>query len=468
METIIQQIVTELVRRITEKAYAGGIRDIDALASDVLADCKEAATSLVEAICSSINVSIREDKGRRKELGLVLKEKERPRMLLTELGSINLQRDYYYDKKNSQYVSLLDRIVGLTAYERVGDTLKAKMVSLATDMSYAKSADIATGGEVSRQTVKNSIKKIQTLEKAVEDSEKRDVKELHIFADEDHVHLQKPKKEKGKKSKIVPLVTVTEGIDTSCKNRHKTKESMHFVDEEFSTKNLWKSVEGYIDKAYDLPKVEAIYIHGDGGRWIKTGLSDLPQVVHVMDGYHLEKRIKSLSRAFPHQNVSQRIHSAIWRNDRRKADEILRSLYVEAEDEKKKTLEEFGAYLMGNWEEIVNRSKLNIPGSCTEALVSHILSDRFSRDPLGWSEEGLGKLSKLRVYVKNGGQITAKDYKKEESQTYREYAEQVIKDAMAGAEDWSIFDGTPYIFDGSKGVQFEIHEIGKIRNTLWS
>ena len=34
METIIQQILTELIRKITEKAYEGGITDIDALASD--------------------------------------------------------------------------------------------------------------------------------------------------------------------------------------------------------------------------------------------------------------------------------------------------------------------------------------------------------------------------------------------------------------------------------------------------
>ena len=33
--------------------------------------------------------------------------------------------------------------------------------------------------------------------------------ELHIFADEEHVHLRP------KKSAIVPLVVVTEGIDTS-------------------------------------------------------------------------------------------------------------------------------------------------------------------------------------------------------------------------------------------------------------
>ena len=43
METIIQQIAKKLINKILEKAYSGGISDIDALSSAVLGDCKEAA-----------------------------------------------------------------------------------------------------------------------------------------------------------------------------------------------------------------------------------------------------------------------------------------------------------------------------------------------------------------------------------------------------------------------------------------
>ena len=44
--------------------------------------------------------------------------------------------------------------------------------------------------------------------------------------------------------------------------------------------------------------------------------------------------------------------------------------------------------------------RLDIPGSCTEGQISHVLSERFSQDPMGWSEECLGKLSQARVYLK--------------------------------------------------------------------
>ena len=469
MEHIIQQITVELVEKITEKAYSGGISDIDALASEVLQDCKQAATSIIETICSEINLQIRKDKSGRKELGLVLKEKERPRELLTELGKLNLPRDYYYDKEHEKYVSLLDHMIGLRNYERVGDSLSARMVSLATDMSYAKSASIATAGSVSRQTVKNHIRKVNNLEKHPENPQKRVVKELHVYADEDHVHMQKPNKERGKKSKIVPLVTVTEGMHMECRGRNRTVGTMHFVDEHFDSKNLWKSVEGYIDQAYDLEKLEKIYVHGDGGKWIKSGLNNLPQTIHVMDGYHLGKYIRAISKKFPNKNVSKRIRTALQGNDKKRVDEILQSLYDASENEhQRKSVTDFGSYVMGNWDEIVNRKKLEIPGSCTEAQVSHVLSERFSRDPLGWSEEGLGKLTKLRVYEKNGGRITAADFKEEQKETYSEYADRIIDEVMCSKNDWSIFDGEPLLIDRASGTQRLLRGMGTSRNIFWN
>ena len=138
METIIQQIAKKLINKILEKAYSGGISDIDALSSAVLGDCKEAAVEMIEEITVQLNRQIRNDKRRRKEEGLVLKEKERGRSLLTELGRLAISRDYYYDKKNDEYVYLLDHVIGLREYERVSDGVSAKLVSLATEVSYAK------------------------------------------------------------------------------------------------------------------------------------------------------------------------------------------------------------------------------------------------------------------------------------------------------------------------------------------
>ncbi len=77
MNNIIQQISEKLTKKILEKAYSGGICDIDLLSSSVLEDCKSAARDILEAIVSDLNIKIREDKPSRKARGLIRHRKHR-------------------------------------------------------------------------------------------------------------------------------------------------------------------------------------------------------------------------------------------------------------------------------------------------------------------------------------------------------------------------------------------------------
>ena len=471
MNNIIQQISEKLTKKILEKAYSGGICDIDLLSSSILEDCKSAARDILEEIVSDLNIKIREDKPSRKARGLILKEKNRERSLFTEIGRLNLPRDYYYDKKEGKYEYLLDKVIGLQGYERISAGVRAKLVSMATEVSYAKSAETVTGGQLSRQCVRECILKLGAIEKRPQPYEpKRKVKELHLFADEDHVHMQREGRAKGKKSRMVPLVTVTEGVEEESKGRSRTINAMHFVDENFDTKALWKSVEGYIGASYDIESIEKIYIHADGGKWIASGLASFSNVTRVMDGFHLEKRLKEVSRKFPGSNLRQRIKAAIERGDRKKLDMLMQEMYARSQDKKQiEFTTKLGGYLTENFEEIRNRLKSDTVGSCTEGQVSHILSNRFSRNPMGWSEEGLGKLSKQRVYIKNKGKIEASDFKKKEKSggdSYREYADRIIEEACRGAKDFSIFEKQGPIFDGASGTQMAIRHMGMNRNIL--
>ena len=71
-------------------------------------------------------------------------------------------------------------------------------------------------------------------------------------------------------------------------------------------------------------------------------------------------------------------------------------------------------------------------GSSTESHISHVLSARMSSRPMGWSKEGAGKLSELRIYWKNGRKAEEllrgekeEEGKKEEEREYS--AQDVIK-----------------------------------------
>lgn len=465
---IIHHVEAYLEKVFTKHAY--NITDLDAAASALKKDSDELSRKILETLIKYMNESFRRDKSTRKELGLVLKEKDRSRRILTELGEISFSRDYYYNKGSGSYETPLDKMLSIDPRTRVGAEISARLVSRAAYESYARSSLEVTDGAVSRTTVRDRIMKAPNLEK--EPEKKKSCKMLDLYADEDHVHLQKPGKEKGKKNKVVPLVTVTEGTVKVSKSRNATINPVHFVDEQMDTKDLWASVEGYIEKAYNLEELEEIRLHSDGGNWIKNGLENFPNVVRAMDKWHLERDLKAISRKFPKQQVQGRINDALVRNDRDKAEAILGSLVKSCKQRKDlEKLQEFQTRLLSHWEACVNTFKEGMGGSCTEGMVSHILSERFSRNPMGWSEEGLGKLSMLRVYLKNGGEIKAEHFKAsyENDERHKEYAKRCLEEQLGNYNySWMSDFKETYVFDTASGTQQAIKKIGRLSNNLVS
>ena len=462
MEEIIARLSAEMVKNICEKAFCCEWQGLAELTGQVKEICMTTGRKVVEECIRSINQALREDKAKRKELGLVLHEKDRSRKMLTEMGQIDISRDYYREKKSGKYVYPLDELLDVKRYERIDSNVRASLVWEACEQSYQRSAEHVTEGAVSRQTVRNAILSCEAEIEIPKPEKKRRVKELHIHADEDHVHMQKAHKEKGKKNKIVPLVTVTEGSRAVSASRNETINPVHFVDKDFDAKQLWTSVNGYLLEAYEIEDLERVYIHGDGGRWIQNGLSEIRNVVMVMDKYHSEKAIRKIDALFPKRRAGYRLRKTLRRNDYEGALKIIESLKSKAEDEKtKESLSEFFIYLKNNWNALVSRYKGELPGSCTEGQVSHVLSERFSRNPMGWSEEALGKLSKARIYKLNGGERLEVIKHHTNESTYAAYYKEYLDEYLNEKLDWRIFEKSLPVFDTNSGTQRLIKMIGQ-------
>ena len=80
---------------------------------------------------------------------------------------------------------------------------------------------------------------------------------------------------------------------------------------------------------------------------------------------------------------------------------------VTESESKAKTVEAAKTYILGNWPGIMQQVKdKNKEVKCSaEGHISHVLSDRMSSRPLGWSKVGADKMSRLRIYKKNGGDM---------------------------------------------------------------
>ena len=473
METIIPQIAAKMVDEFLENMRKNGIRDIGQTAHQLLEIAKSSITEIISVVIEQMDMALVNANQARREDGLRIKEKNVPRALLTVAGEVRYRRTYFETKDNQRYY-LVDHLVGVEPYERLTKKLCAELVQAAADKSMA-AATKELQVDVSRQTVNN---KVLALKEVVIEAtrEKETPKELHLFADEDHVHL------KNGHNAVVPLITVTEGVDAS-KKRHKTINAVHFEGYGISNDSFFENIASFLEERYNMEQVDTVYVHADGGQWIRKAEEWLPNVRFVMDGFHLEKRLRQISRlegAAPYMGAIRKSISED-RFDR------FASYCVKIS----KHLDEYGRKILANnihfirnhWDAIVLRMRNQVCGSCTEPLVSHVLSKRLSRNPLAWSDHGLRQMAMLRVYVKNGGIVTEKDIRVSRSKAdldrdraalqsgfakYRAYADKQIDEFLSHKPDWSIFEKS-YVRSGRlDGTRMLLKALGSVRDTVAS
>ena len=469
MENIIAQVLAKMQGEILNTIREDGLQNIGETAEALLKVLKENTCELLKMILEQTDTAIAEARRERKASGLKVKERGVKRRIQLSLGDIEYRRTYY-ETTEKEYVYLLDHLIGVESYERVSKTLCAKLVNLAAEMSYGKSAKVGEA-EVSRQTVCNKVHALKEIVQDVEPAEKTP-EVLHLFADEDHVHLNDGR------NAIVPLVTISEGIDTSNPKRHKLINPLHIAGYGMDAQTFNDQVEACVNERYDLNAVRTIYIHGDGAsRIVKLG-EHFPNAVHVLDGFHLEKYLKKLSH---YKDAAQRmgaLRTALKNGDWQTYKKLLKKVYALQDEQNKERCKPIVTYLWNNREAARLRLSSEICGSCTESMVSHVLSERLSRTPLSWCDFGLGKMTMLVVYRKNGRSVTADDIRvsvtsEERSHEaillrhgwdkYNHYLAQQI-DLILDTDWTSVFSTSPISF-GKVDAPFLIRKsLGSIRN----
>ena len=146
--------------------------------------------SLYQEILESIEQTIRNSEVRKQSY--YVEHKEDHRTLLTRFGNLEIKRAYYSSKQDGKGVYLLDKYIGLDSNEKVSLAAKAHALREAVETSYRKGGEEAclTDDVVTKQTVKNLIHDLEVEMPEEIPEKKKQIKTLHIQADEDHVALQ--------------------------------------------------------------------------------------------------------------------------------------------------------------------------------------------------------------------------------------------------------------------------------------
>ena len=346
-----------------------------------------------------------------------------PKTILTTLGEVVYRRRYYRHQQTKKYRHIVDYISGIGAYERVAPSLKATLAARAAEMSYRKAAE---GTPVTKQTVHNILKNLSLEDEEIkrEPSEKKEVKTIYVEADEDHVALQNGKRI------ILPLIYVHEGWQED--NGRRILINPFYISGLEAPEDLWFLISDYIYNHYDFDKIEQIFIGGDGASWIRNAVTIIPKSKYVLDRFHLVKYLRkaSLGNNDVFNSVLELVKDCDW--DRLHT--VLTALIESADDEKdRKKVKECLRYVKNNWDgiEVYKQYADKLYGISAEAHVSHVLADRISSRPKGWSNGCLGIIARLRAMLANGvnlkryiaKQLTPKEATKVEKKEHRLYKE---------------------------------------------
>lgn len=231
------------------------------------------------------------------------------------------------------------------------------------------------------------MQKIRTAQPATELVPCKKVAILHVDADEDHIKLQTGE------SQIVPLVSVYEGIEKKG-NRGVCKNVFHCSEFGKNSEDFWEEVLTEIERRYDLSNTK-IYLHGDGAAWIRTGLEWLPNSTFVLDRYHVNKALKCAVSGIERRSGCQyeyHLRQALSEGDRDYFCSVRDSLLARWL-EREETIQKAMNYLLSNFDaiHIYNTDSEAGKGGATEPHVSHVLSNRLSSRPMGWSSKTLKK-----------------------------------------------------------------------------
>lgn len=393
------------------KSFIEEKKDIADLVIGLQEELYELGRNIIQEVLEDIDQQLCKSALRKQKWEVVRKDTTG---LLTSFGQTYYTRTYFKPKKGGKRQYLVDQMFGINPHDRVSADVVINVLEEASDSSYRKGGEKAAYmSEISKQAVMDKVHHLEIVQPPIKVEKKKEIKVLFVEADEDHVAQQgkESKTNEGKKQSniLMPkLVYLHEGIDyeKSTKKRRVLKNVRYFGGLQKS-EDLWIEVSQYIDEVYDIEKVETIYISGDGAAWIKQGLNWIPKSKFVLDNYHMNKYIKAATAHMNDEAITQGLKDALDEADKEMMIKVFTRILELTESETKRVVVcDTKRYLSNNWAGIeVKVDNREIVGCSAEGHISHVLSDRLSSRPMGWSSVGVNKMAQLRIFKKNGGKI---------------------------------------------------------------
>ncbi len=408
--TLLELLVNSIFE--AEEKFLNNPADFYSFEKAVKSSTDSFAAGFLGKVLSSVNDCIRNSSWRDEKYHI---QRTDTRTLISSVGDISFDCTYYERLGQEKgYTYLLEEMLALGKHERFTEEAEVLMLTEALKTSYAEVASVLPSKQkITKTTVMNKVHRIADEIPYEGLPERKKAEYLFIEADEDHVAEQHGRwKDKAEnKSFLSKLIYVYEGKQESstCKFKKELVHMHRFAGVYSGTEEnakLWQNVQKFIEKTYDGEYLKRVFISGDGAPWIKSGTDYVDKSIFCADKFHLMKYINKAAAQLLDEKESAK--NELWhllysKNEAKKRfDEYTKRMMYSAKNPDK--VESLRTYVLENWAAVrrMLRNKL-VNGCSAESHVSHILSDRLSSRPMGWSQTGADRMSKLRCYEKNYG-----------------------------------------------------------------
>ena len=405
--SLLEVLVNGLIA--AENKFFENPKDFYSLETSVKSTTDALAAGFLGSLLTRVNEQIYIDGWRQGKYNV---QRNDQRTLITSVGDVTFTSTYYESCTNKgQYHYLLEEILGIEAHERFSEAAEVAILTEALKTSYAEAAKVLPSRQkITKTTVMNKVHQIAEELPHELPEEKKRCKYLYIEADEDHVAEQhgrwSKKEDNGNFQSRLAYVYEYKQEDPHCKGRKELVNTFYFggvYAGSKGTEQFWSKVGNFIHDCYEEDSLERIYVSGDGAAWIKSGAEYL-NASFCIDKFHLMKYINAASNQMLDESKEAKaeIYRLLYKRKRkgfRDYTDRMKNCANNADP-----VENLQTFVLRNWTAVMRTlHDKTVSGCSAEGHVSHILSERLSSRPMGWSKTGADRMSKLRCYEKNYG-----------------------------------------------------------------
>ena len=382
--------------------------------------CRQACEMIVELL-EKLDEKLMKERDKKKYRSKGFKKTT----IKTVMGEIEYKRriyEYRTEKGKKVYKYLLDEYLKMETIGHISTNLVEKIVDLATDESYRKTADKVT--EMTNQSISHSAawNIIQNLGEKIEEKEKREIqlnkqeklkgkKETKILFEEMDglwINMQgkdRTSKKKGKKE--LKLGIFYEGCEKihEKKDRYVVKNKKAYAS--FGSSREFGNIrEAKIAKEYNIDEIETKIVNGDGAKWIKQTVRE-DNSHFQLDPFH---RNQAILRNVEDKTKAKKIIKKLSAGNIAEGLEMITNLMIKnnENEEKMKKLQNLYNYIVNNKEGIVLyklRPNIKLPEppkgikyrnlGTMEHNICDILARRMKGNKASWSKKGASNLAKI-------------------------------------------------------------------------